>query len=1680
MVETQFRTITITDISETSLDEIDPKDDKFLPCPCSNTSIVYKKFVSHHITYHPVCLSYFITQQWIKALNSPNASRYIPGDFRMIAHSQFQLLADFCSRIKEMISQAEAEIGNYELITVDLLSKKQLESKVNTTVESVRNSTSIRLMSYVDYINTTTQSNNYISALNTNTKIITELHPMKKYIAKKYASYYVLKQSIHGAPCGGPDVFMEAVFYATQSPADLKRTLVTAYDLPSNKPIIGFSAACTPFEGFLRSTLDCLSDEECIQLLIEYIPSITQTNFNSTNSILSSTQQNLSLYDHLEDLFIDHWSIDTNYSEYFRQCAALSCSYTTKDKKNIYYALTILISLYGGFTTILRFFIPYFINMMFNLKSQSTNNNMTIIVRLRKYGRSLQQLNLYKTAADRTANSIKQQQIMTRVYIILLIGSFMILLLFHTLNTENVTITERNPSFDTYNNLKVLYTDTLKCPCSAMTIPYREFLELSPIMHQVCHSDFVSERWISSVSVFRGTPGVYDWYNHARSHFQLLSDLCRLANKTIDDTVNQLLLQQFAVSNVLNKTIFDAQINEVLNQSFQSAMTSFRVIVKITSLFTQVDQLYMGWSQNGGGFDDANLFVDHLENKTINKTSLNLTFKLIEIHDTKSSLVNCICATNPYCQHIYYLRRDRLSSEIYFNDHYSLNASGFTRRCSDVDSLLFSTLECFYVDSDCLTILLKNIYSHSRLRYSPLFQPLVYNSTISHFPPNTLIKSIVEELMIEEWNPSLFYEKFYQSCVPKYCTYLKRTRTKDTLQIIIALISIIGGVSISIRIIALYLVKTIVFLNGLTTKNQRKPKAKPNDNVTVHRNCFDRLVMIIRSLSTLLYTQLNNLKIFSPRDFDSRIDRITAKRLGQWSTRLYIILFITGLVILSLYTIIRPESQTKIFYEPSFARYNHLVEKYRNQLKCFCSSIASKHNEFVILEPQFHQICSSPFASDQWRINITSGLVRDLLPYPRTDYRRFFSAHLQFLHGLCDLSLELINNSVHQFHTSFFITTQLLSKTEFNQRLDSSIEQIQSNTPKAFTQLLVLIRKINHADAVISTYGTNYEYIIPWNTINEVYAPTQSITYDNCSCDLDLNCTSQAMFHSKSERIPIKGLKIGCTPSESFLQSTLECFYDQSCLKLIEGYINTTHSSIPLSTTMNNFSTNRTVLQLVSNLFVEEFLPAIDYSVYFERCKPSYCSYTYIQKFNVLYVVTLVIALQGGLSIFLKWISPNIIQITLNIYYYYQKQRRRNIIQSSSSSNEMISTMSVNASVENTLSQSESIPRNVSIRCTFKLIIIICILMICVITSLVLFSIYFPRQGNDQKHSITNVTTETSSSLPIIESICKMKFEMIPTNISNTLPILPVIADFNNDHQLDLAFYYVRKQHLYVLLGTGRGTFQQELFFPIGNINPSIPIVAADFNNDHQVDLIFANSNRKRIYILFGYGNGSFQPLETVSLLMEQAPTSIAVADFNNDNYIDIGVLPSFEWETTFFFGIGNGTFSRHIHRSPGLSLPNLKFIDTADLNRDGFEDILVWDDGPDSRISLLLGSGTKLNDFNNDTLPDLAVSCIHKIFKIEKPMNPFKIATADFNCDGYLDIVFSEFDPFRIQILVGSKYGNYHLEEVFTEQLNSTYIWIDVGDFNGDNYPDIIALDQSFGFIFVLLNTNKCCLHKH
>lgn len=296
--------------------------------------------------------------------------------------------------------------------------------------------------------------------------------------------------------------------------------------------------------------------------------------------------------------------------------------------------------------------------------------------------------------------------------------------------------------------------------------------------------------------------------------------------------------------------------------------------------------------------------------------------------------------------------------------------------------------------------------------------------------------------------------------------------------------------------------------------------------------------------------------------------------------------------------------------------------------------------------------------------NLRISLSSNISVYEERDYRRIMSSHIQYLKGLCEISIDSVNNSIKQFLSTLFITKQLLAENDFYQNMNSSIEQIKSNAPTILNLMFFLVRNINHGNSIVSTYGTNFKYVTSSDFIFTSLLQSKAIIYDNeCSCGLYAHCTSQAYIieNNSSRKIPIKGLKIGCTPSESFLASTLECFYDHTCIDIIKEYTNRTYPLEVLSMTANQSRMNNTINELINNLFVDQWLTTINYSSYFQQCLPSLCSFSYIQKSSIIYIISFLLGLQGGLMIVLKWICPKVIQSIVKINQY-RKKRTNNLV----------------------------------------------------------------------------------------------------------------------------------------------------------------------------------------------------------------------------------------------------------------------------------------------------------------------------------------------------------------------------------------------------------------------------------
>ena len=288
---------------------------------------------------------------------------------------------------------------------------------------------------------------------------------------------------------------------------------------------------------------------------------------------------------------------------------------------------------------------------------------------------------------------------------------------------------------------------------------------------------------------------------------------------------------------------------------------------------------------------------------------------------------------------------------------------------------------------------------------------------------------------------------------------------------------------------------------------------------------------------------------------------------------------------------------------------------------------------------------------------------------------------MQFLARLCQLSNQSVQYSIQQSVSALLITNQLLTETLFDTRIQSMINARKSNAPATLTRLLFLLRATTHGNAFVSTYGTNFQYMIPSDTnAPDSFCDTQAVIYENnCSCGLNTTCTIPANFVEKNSAkyVTINGLKMGCTPSESFLVSTLECFYNSSCIHLIHEMTNYNNNNTditnvpnPLDATLSKFPVNITVIDLVDQLFVERWSTIMNYSSYFELCAPMLCSYAYRQELASFYTVTYLIGLYGGLTILLKWICPRIISLIAKIYQH--RKKRTNVVTSVSSAASII------------------------------------------------------------------------------------------------------------------------------------------------------------------------------------------------------------------------------------------------------------------------------------------------------------------------------------------------------------------------------------------------------------------------
>ncbi|CAF1202986.1 unnamed protein product [Rotaria sordida] len=132
------------------------------------------------------------------------------------------------------------------------------------------------------------------------------------------------------------------------------------------------------------------------------------------------------------------------------------------------------------------------------------------------------------------------------------------------------------------------------------------------------------------------------------------------------------------------------------------------------------------------------------------------------------------------------------------------------------------------------------------------------------------------------------------------------------------------------------------------------------------------------------------------------------------ATRLYLFVLLISLIIISFYLLLNEDLQQNTIRQPLEFQYKELEKTYSSNLYYPCSTVSMNHSTLIMIEPYFHQICSSDLISDAWMDNINGDHVMNDY-FSIFDYRNSGIFHFQLLSLLCQHSQQTVNISIKTF-----------------------------------------------------------------------------------------------------------------------------------------------------------------------------------------------------------------------------------------------------------------------------------------------------------------------------------------------------------------------------------------------------------------------------------------------------------------------------------------------------------------------------------------------------------------------------------------------------------------------------------------------------------------------------------------
>ena len=216
------------------------------------------------------------------------------------------------------------------------------------------------------------------------------------------------------------------------------------------------------------------------EVILSFISVVLDKNIPSRYALNATTNEIIRTF------AVEDWNPNITYDSYYTNCNPINCYYTITKKFHIATIVTTVIGLVGGVSVVLKILVPFLINFIRSKRREAQEENMSKRFYIRVLLKKIRELNWFVTRETYQSAEIRRDQIIsTRLYVLLLILSVVILSVYFGFATKSTLIVVENPTINDYKQLHSEDLSEFLCPCSKTTLSFEVFTSFDFTFHQV-------------------------------------------------------------------------------------------------------------------------------------------------------------------------------------------------------------------------------------------------------------------------------------------------------------------------------------------------------------------------------------------------------------------------------------------------------------------------------------------------------------------------------------------------------------------------------------------------------------------------------------------------------------------------------------------------------------------------------------------------------------------------------------------------------------------------------------------------------------------------------------------------------------------------------------------------------------------------------------------------------------------------------------------------------------------------------------------------------------------------------------------------------------------------------------------------------------------------------------------